>query len=335
MAGCTDQGNVSTWQQRIILERVLFLSLLSFLTVSCKVSDPGEYRETREQMGTLVSITVIDENGPSAAAAAFDEIERVESLMSTYIEHSEISRLNREGTVEASPDCLRVLERAGYFNRLSGGAFDITMKPLLDLYGASFDSTDQPPSAAAIEKALTLVSGGRMKIEGNTVKLAEGSSITLDGIAKGYAIDRAVAVLMEHGVEHALVDAGGDVRVVGDKCGSPWKVAMQDPRDPANHLAVIRLDNNSVATSGDYRRYFEPSMKHHHIIDPRTGYSAGELISVSVVAETAMDADALATSIFVMGAARGMALAESLEGVEALVVTSDREIIHTAGMPID
>lgn len=288
-------------------------------------------------MGTVVTITVLDSDlshGNRAIESAYRAIEGVENSMSTYRPESEISRLNREGTIEASEELLWVIGHAEGMRVGSHDAFDITVKPLLDLYAASFADRDGPPSDEEIGAMLARVGPEGLSIEGSRVTLKPGTTITLDGIAKGYAIDQAIEALRGEGIEHALVDAGGDVRVIGDKNGEPWRVAMQNPRDPADYLMVIELVDGAVATSGDYRRYFDPEMTYHHIVDPRSGRCAEELISVSVRAETAMGADGIATALFVLGAdwKSGVGnLVEGEDGVEAFAVTDDRRILKSSG----
>ncbi len=285
-------------------------------------------------MGTSVSITVLHSDAEAAGAAirsAYAAVDAVERSMSTYRPESEISRLNRAGTIDAGADLLTVTRSALEYHRLSGGAFDPTMLPLLDLHAQSFQDQSGPPSREQVEELLPRIDARGIRIEGRRISLPPGARMTLDAIAKGYAIDRAIEALRAAGIEHALVDAGGDVRAMGDKAGAPWQVAMQDPRDAQRFLAVIPLADAAVATSGDYRRYFDPDMRYHHILDPRTGESAEELISVSVQAETAMAADALATSVFVLGVESGLALIERLDGVEAFLVTEDREVVTSTG----
>lgn len=325
-------GLISTYQLNLALTFALLLSIS--LGASCDTEPPESYSRTLDQMGTPVSITVLHESATQAEAAiqaAFAEIDRIDALMSTYKDESEISRLNRDGRVETGPDMRLVVARALEFHHMSSGAFDITTKPLLELYERSYSTSGAPPSPAEISETLTHVDARQVRLEGHRITLPREVRITLDGLAKGYAIDRAIEVLKEQGITHALVNAGGDLRALGDKAGTPWRVALQNPRDPADYITEIDLADASVATSGDYRRYFDPAMKHHHILDPRTGASAEELISVTIRATTAMDADALSTSVFVLGPDRGMDLIESLAGTEALLITDDREILESSG----
>ncbi len=170
-------------------------------------------------------------------------------------------------------------------------------------------------------------------VDENQIQLTKpGMRVTLDGIAKGYIIDAAIRMLRAQGIYNALVNIGGDMRGVGvTTAGNPWKIALQHPRDPEVYLAVIHLADRAVATSGDYERYFLPDKRAHHIVDPKTGLSATSLISVTVVAEMAVDADALATAVFVMGPKNGLELIEISEGVEGLLVTKDREVLLSNG----
>jgi len=221
---------------------------------------------------------------------------RVDHLMSTWRETSQVSRLNREGRVAAGPELIHVLEQARTVSKISGGAFDITVKPLLDLFTRSFEEDGQPPAPPELETCLRLVDYRQIVIEGDQVSLPSGVEISLGGIAKGYAIDLAVAALQRGGIDHGLVNAGG------------------------------------VATSGDYERFFDAEKEWHHLIDPRTGGSAAGIVSVTVTAGSALDADALATAVFVLGEIDGLALVEELEGVEALLVTDGGVIAASTGM---
>ena len=315
--------------------RLLFYPGLILFAASCSGSTLPEIQQIRLQLGTSVSITVINENielAEQAVEAAFAEIERIDRLMSSYDEKSRISILNSKGSIEADSEIVDVLERARYFHQLSAGAFDITVEPLLRLFDKSFSERSAPPSDVEIEETLQLVGFDRIEVTSDRIYLPDGMKITLGGIAKGYAIDRAVAVLKEHGIERGLVNAGGDMRSIGSKGENSWKIALQNPRNGSDYIAILPLNDSAVATSGDYERYFDPDMRFHHIIDPRTGYSATELMSVTIVTETALDADALATAVFVSGVQDGMTLVNSMDNVEALIITSEGSIMTSNGL---
>ena len=286
---------------------------------------------TRELMGTIVTITVIGEDS-AAIELAFKEIEKVESLMSRYDPDSQVSALNSEGYIENADTLLiNVLRKAEYYSAISNGAFDVTVQPLLELYTESFRRKRKPPSDAEIKETLKLVDYANIMIAGDKVSFSkEGMKITLGGIAKGYAVDRAVEVLKQNGIKHALVNAGGDMRAIGSKGVEDWSIALRNPRDETDYITVIKLNDKAVATSGDYERYFIDKSQ-HHIINPKTGKSALGLISVTVITDKAIDADALATSVFVLGANKGLELIESLSGVEGLLITEEKEVIRSSG----
>lgn len=295
-----------------------------------------EYSDMRVLMGTDVEITVYSfepVDSVDAVNAAFNEIERINALLSNYENDSEVSRLNKEGIIhDASDDLLYNIEKAVYYSRLSDGAFDITIEPLLSLW-RNVGKTGVMPTDEEIERAKSLVNYENIYFDkkNKLVRLASNEmGINLGGIAKGYAVDRAIKILMDTGIESALVNAGGDLRAIGKKPGGMRQVALRNPRDENDFIAKINIINSSVATSGDYERYFVEK-KVHHILNPRTGYSADELISVTIVAEKAIDADALATAVFVLGPEQGLKLVEARDGVEGLLITKDKEIIRSSG----
>jgi thiamine biosynthesis lipoprotein len=317
---------------------LIVISLVTVLLLVCinEYAGPPEIERTEQVMGTYATITIIDGNTTRANIAmdaAFDEITRIEALMSLYNESSEVSSLNRAGTnwTALSRDTIYVLKKADYYSRISNGSFDITCNPLLNLWMVKAKEEGRMPTPEEIEDARELVGYDQLVIdvEGNRARFEkEGMSITLGGIAKGYAVDCACKKLTEAGIKHALVNIGGDMRAVGDKNGVPWEVALQNPRDKSEYITIIKLDNESVTTSGDYERYFfEDGKRVHHIIDPQTGYSADDCISVTVITKNCIDADALSTAVFVMGPERGKALLDEL-GVVGVIISSDKRIIN-------
>lgn len=293
--------------------------------------------ETRDALGTRATLTIIApdrQEGHQAIDAAFDEIGRLTSILSTYDPASPISRLNRDGAIDEAPDeLLFVLERAAEVARLSGGAFDITVQPVLDLYDRTFLDEGRAPTPEELRAAQALIGQEKIAVEGRRIAFeSPGMRISVDGIAKGFIIDRATEVLMEHGSEGSLVEIGGDLRAVGhpvDRDG--WTVGLQHPRARDEFLTRVTVSGRAVATSGDYEHYFVEDMSAHHLIDPRTGRSATGVISVTVVAPTALDADALATAVFVLGPDDGLALVERLGDTEALLVTAAGTALRSPG----
>ena len=313
----------------------LMVFLLIVLISGC-TAKLDEIKESKLLMGTTATITVVDQDkvkAEKAIEAAFAEIKRIEYLMSDFIENSQIGILNKKGRLEnADPEIIYIITKSNYYSNLSNGAFDITVQPILDLYKKSFEELKRPPSDEEIKEASNLINYTNIIINGSTIKLnKEGMKVTLGGIAAGYAIDKAADILEEKGIKHALIDIGGDIRAIGSKPGVPWRIALENPRNKAEYITIVELDNKSVATSGDYERYFEETKKFHHIINPKTGYSATDLISVTIIADKALDVDAISTSVFVLGPEKGLELIESLDNVEGLLITKDKEIIKSSG----
>jgi len=292
---------------------------------------------TRTRLGTLVTVTVVHPDASAAGAMvdeAFAEITRLEAILSRYRPDSPLSRLNAVGSIDDAPaELLEVMAQALDYARMSAGAFDPTVAPLHHLYASRAERGEGLPDAVAVASALPLVGYEGVRIEGAGVEFDRpGMSVTLDGIAKGYVVDRTVATLVGAGAERVLVDAGGDIASGGARSvDEPWTVAVQDPRDEHGTIDLVRLAGGCIATSGDYLQWFTEDRSAHHIIDPRTGHSPTHTASVSVVARTAMAADALSTAVMVLGPDAGVRLLEHLDGVEGLVVTKAGEAVRTKG----
>jgi FAD:protein FMN transferase len=290
-------------------------------------------RVTRPHLGTIVTVTVFhaDENaGHELVEKAFAEISRMEGILNRHSDSTPMAQLNREGTLANAPSELtHVLHRALEYSRLSDGAFDVTVAPVLTLYLNAHKAGTDLPSEAAVADALRLVDYRSVKIDGTTVSLAPGGSITMDAIAKGHVVDRAVAALVGGGAERVVVGAGGDMASGGTGTES-WNVGIQNPRAQGT-LGELVLTGECIATSGDYMQTFTADRRYNHIIDPRTGRSPEHTSAVTVIAQTAMDADALSTTTFVMGPEKGLVMLERLEGVEGLIVTKDQQQLATSG----
>jgi len=296
------------------------------------------FKETRSVMDTTVTIEVIGSNETNAVDAinhAFDEIYYVDELMNSYDNESELAILNRNGFLNnANPDIIYVLGRSNYYSEISDGAFDVTIKPILDLWKSKYSpgGTFAPPSTDEINETLKLINYSNIIIEGGDITLKPNMSIVLGGVAKGYAVDRAIESLKRDDIGNGFVNAGGDGRFIGFKENNmPWRIGLQNPNKTEDAITIMNLHDMAVATSGNYERYFSDAAKVSHISDPRTGYSSQELISATVIANNAMDADALATAVFVLGEVEGIEMIEELDGVECLVITADKTIIRSSG----
>ena len=295
-------------------------------------------RQTRTQMGTLVTITAVHPDAEAArmmVADTFDEIERLEGLLSRHRLGTPVWRLNESGVVRAPPrELLDVVQQGLDYSALTAGAFDITIAPVLNLYNSSFFDTGAAPPQGEVLRALALVGFQHVQVSDREIVFERaGMAVSLDGIAKGYIVDRAVAVLRERGATRVLLNAGGDMASAGESFeGDAWRIGLQDPRVADGSLGVLRLRGESLATSGDYMQYLTPDMSLHHIIDPRTGFSPAHTSGVSVVAPSAMEADALSTAVLVLGPGEGMELLDRLDGVEGMIVTKDQTVLRSRGL---
>jgi len=290
-------------------------------------------------MGTSIVVELwADERaaGEAAITAVMDEMRRIDRTMSPFKDDSELSRINREAyaaPVPISVEMARLIVRGAEFSELSGGAFDITYAAVGHLY----DYRNRVrPSDLELEKARAAIGwrGLLLDSQARTVRFAKpGMRIDLGGFAKGHAVDNATAILRRRGIGHAMVSAGGDSRVIGDRRGRPWTIGVRDPRRPGQVAAVLPLEDVSISTSGDYERYFDADgTRFHHLIDPATGKSPREIQSVTVLADDGLTSEALSKIVFVLGVERGMALVESQSGVDAVVVDAAGALHFSSGL---
>ena len=316
---------------------ILLISLLYFHYERHRVKSVGD---VRLMLGTVVEITVLGEDEEEllrAVNTAFDRMAEIEAVADRYTGDSEISRMNRtaaDGPVFVSDDMIEMLLMAEALSERTEGAFDITIAQLLDLWG--FTNEPRLPAPEEIEALLSSVCHSCVVVDDENMTVyydAPDLSVDLGGIAKGYAVDEAVKVLKSLSVTSAVINAGGDMAVVGKKGDVPWRIGIQHPRDSQELIAVLDIADRSVVTSGDYERFFfTDGVRYHHIIDPRTGYPAGMTMSVTVVTDNTAVADALATAYFVMGPEKALETARRTDGIDILVVDSDGNLTHTDGL---
>ena len=292
-------------------------------------------------MGTELRFSAYtnDETGAVAAMEkAFAEINRLETMMTTWKPDSEISRINANAgiaPVAVSDETLEVFEMAQRASKLSGGAFDITFYAMHGLWKFDEDLEKKVPPAAEVKKRMALIDYRKLQVDAKkkTVFLTQkGMGISLGGIAKGYAVDRAAAVLKRAGFGDAIVQAGGDLLCAGSKDGNPWKAGIRDPRGDRNDsFAMIALIDSAFSTAGDYERFFFlDGKRYHHIIDPKTGNPATKSRSVTIYAPTALLADALDDAVFILGWQKGIALIDSLPEDVGAVVVDDHGQVHVS-----
>lgn len=295
-------------------------------------------------MDTFVRLVVDGPNAETILQQAVDEMARLEGILSAHIEGSEVWKVNKSmgQPVGVSPEVIDVLEKAKLVYEQSNGAFDVTIGAVLRLWGFGTDEM-AVPTAENLAEVLQGVGFHNVTFDrvSGTVQLTNPhTQLDLGGVAKGYIVDRTMSFIRAQGVKSAIVDAGGDVRILGGRPGQyVWdkpraaRVGVQDPVSPEDLVAVVEISDGSVLTSGDYERFFvEDGVRYTHIIDPRTGYPVRGLTSVTIVTEEAALADAIATAVMVMGKTAGLDLINSWAGVEGMLITEDEEIIMSTGM---
>ncbi len=327
----------------LAIASVLIVAL--FILAGCRASPPARVSESEFLLGTVVTITIHDHQHAGAAInAAFDRAREIQALMSANeadYDDTELIRVNRNAgrrPVEVSDETFYVVTEAIRFAEMTGGAFDPTVLPLFRLWG--MDSPDPAvPDEREIREVLELVGYEAVEIdpERRTVYLPRpGMQLDLGGIAKGYAVNESARVMREMGVNHAILDFGGDIVTIGTRPdGSPWRIGVQHPGGQRGQfLGILGSVNESVVSSGAYERFFvENGVRYHHIFDPDTGMpSDAGPTSVTVVGPDATTTDALSTAIFVMGVERGLELIASLSGYEAIVSTDDHRLYVTGGL---
>ncbi|HUG73869.1 MAG TPA: FAD:protein FMN transferase [Steroidobacteraceae bacterium] len=290
-------------------------------------------------MGTRCAVQLWAEDpaaGEASIAAVFAEMRRIDALMSTYKPDSEVSRLNASAAaapMAISAELFALLETSQEYSRLSDGAFDITYASVGYLYDYR---ARQRPDDASIAAALPGVDYRQLRLDPvrRTVAFGRpGMRIDLGGIAKGHAVDRGIEVLRGRGVTRAMVNAGGDTRVIGDRFGQPWVIGIRHPDRSEEIVLRIPLVDAAFSTSGDYERYFdEDGVRHHHILDPKTGRSPHEVRSVTVIASTATRTDGLTKTVFILGPQAGIAFIDGLTDADAIVIAADGKVSYSKGL---
>jgi len=318
----------------------LKICVINFIFFSgCTKAVSPLVKQTRICLGTIVEITVADrDKSPQfvngAIKEAFTEIERIDDLLSRFKPKSDISRINADAykrMTKVSPETINLIEKSVTFSRLSNGAFDISIYPLLEIWGLTGNPVFDIPTAEELTEAMDKVGYQNIDIIKQQQSIFLGRpamKLDLGGIAKGYAVDKAIAVLKRTGLNNALVNAGGDIYCLGRRSETEkWAVAVQDPRKPEGILTTLEIEGRAVATSGDYQKYVEINGKRYsHIINPKSGYPCTDLpASVTVLAKDCLRADALATSTFVLGPQRGMDLINQLKDTEAILISAKGE----------
>ncbi len=322
----------------------LRLSLVLLLMLISMASRAEWATHTGQAMGTRISIELWHPD-PSVRQQAIDavmgEMQRIDQAFSPWIETSELYRINSKAAESPQPisdELALLLERSLFYAHLTNGAFDITFASI----GWFYDyRAGQKPDTQQTHALLPAVDFRKLVFDRKNQTLAFAHPdlrIDLGGIAKGYAVDRAIDLLRELGISHGTVSAGGDSRVLGDRRGRPWMIGIKKPRSlpgDTEPAIVLPLEDAAISTSGDYERYFidpETGERVHHIINPRTGKPAGGIASVTVIGREGMDTDALSTSVFVLGVADGLVLINQLPGFDCIIIDSAGQVHYSHGL---
>ena len=331
----------------IIRRLVVILFLPAF--VGCQdppPSTPGGPRlieRSHQSMGAEAHLSAWTDDEPAAVAAfeaVFAELERLESLMSVWRPGSDIVRLNDAAgrqPVKVSSEVMDALRTSREVGDWTKGGFDVTFAALADVWKFDHDQDDRVPTSEETRARLPLVDYRALELDvaaGTAYLKRRGMRAHLGGIGKGFAVDRASALLRSRGFHDFMIQFGGDLYVGGSRGGRPWRLGIRDPRGPADRsFAAIDLRDSSFSTSGDYERFFmHDGRRYHHILNPHTGEPARGCRSVTIAARTATLADALSTGVFVIGPAEGMALIERLPDVEGVIVTDENRVLVSSGL---
>lgn len=321
------------------LNLALRFALVCAALTTAQYAHADWYKDQQNIMGTVIRVELYHDDSSVARAsinAVMEEMRRIDRLMSPYKADSELSQLNAhaaERAVQVSAELFELIKTSIHYSGITDGAFDITFASAGQLYDYRKGIR---PSAKQLQQAIKKIDYHYLQLNERqkSIKYAqEGVRIDLGGIAKGYAVDNGIAILKRKGIRHAIITAGGDSRIIGDRKGRPWMIGIRDPRKSGSVKGTIPLIDSALSTSGDYERYFVRNGEHfHHILLPKTGTSAKALRSVTILGPDATTTDALSTSVFVLGPEKGMALVEKLAGIEAILIDQHDTMIYSSGL---
>lgn len=318
--------------------KLIIISFLSGLLVNTPVCAEW-FKASKAIMGTAINVELWHTDKKAAEEniqRVFAEMHRIDQLMSPYKKDSEVSLINTQATkypVKISTELFNLVTKAINVSKLSGGAFDITFASVGYLYDYR---KKKNPTKKEISQRLQSINYKNIKLDPNKQTIfftKENTRIDLGGIAKGHAVDNTIKLLQQQGIKQAMVSAGGDTRILGDKKGRPWYVGIRHPRGKNKSAVILPLSNTAISTSGDYERYFiKDNVRHHHIINPSSGDSARELRSVSILGANSTTTDALSTTVFILGLNKGMKLVSSLKNIEAIIIDNKGQMHYSTGL---
>lgn len=309
--------------------------IVIILMIVCLISSCSNNKESRVQlfcMDTVMDLRAYGEEGNNAVKNAEEELKHLETLFDRKSGTSDIHNIN--SGKEVSEETEEILKKALEISAKTNGAFDITVSPVMDLWGF-YDSNYSVPSDTDIKNALKSVNYKNIFFNNGKINILNNAGIDLGGIAKGYASDKVIEIFKDYGIKSAIINLGGNVFALGRRSdGKMWTVAITDPFDKENYALTLEIEDKAVITSGGYQRFFEENGKrYHHIIDPKTGYPAQSGIeSVTVISSNAAEADALSTALFVMGKDKAAEFLKKNKNIDAVIITDEKKIYYTPAL---
>ncbi|MDD5758878.1 MAG: FAD:protein FMN transferase [Desulfobulbaceae bacterium] len=297
-----------------------------------------EYKvsKTKLSMGSFLAITIVHpsrDEAENAMGLAFDEVDRLSKILSRHDPSTPIAHLNQTGSLTAAPpEVMDVVSRALYYNRVTNGAFDITVQPVVDLYKNSF-AAGHKPTEGEITNLLPRIGSEHVRVSDNTISFERPNmGVTLDGIAPGYIVDRVSALLVKLGVSNHLINCSGDIRTSGSAANAKqWTVAIQDPNHQKAYPDIVSMGTGAISTSGNYEIFYDKEKTFHHIVTPKTGHSPLLATSVTTSASSLMEADALATGMMVMTPVESLNLMAQHTNCQCFIIGRDNTTTHSAG----
>ena len=315
------------------------LTCLAFVAALPRAAHAEWHKRTDAIMGTRIYVELWDTDaahGEASIDAVMAEMRRIDELMSHYKPESELSSINQhaaDAPVVVDKELFDLIKLSTHYSEITEGAFDITYASVGYLYNYP---DHVRPTEAQIKAALPAVNWRNMKFDDAHHSVFfehKGMRIDLGGIGKGYAVDRGIDILQKRGIQHAVVTAGGDSRIIGDHMGRAWLVAIRHPDDPSKVVTRIPLSDAAMSTSGDYERYFdENGVRYHHIIDPKTGHSASKVRSATIIGPTATQTDGMSKTAFVLGPEKALEIINRMPEYDAVVVAPDGKVFYTNGL---
>ena len=324
-----------------LLTVALVIFTLINVTACNRSVDKKPVTKTNFMLNTLIKIQAFGPNASEAIDKAFNRIADIEKKMTVKAESSEVIEINKragEGFYTVSSDTFFVIKKSLQYAKLSKGKFDITVGPLVKLWGIGTEEA-RVPITSEINETLPLVDYRQVELnedENGVFLKKHGMAIDLGGIAKGYAADEVVKILRQNGVESGIADLGGNIFVLGSKPdGKPWKIGLQNPFDTRGSIfAIVEVTDKTLVTSGPYERFFKKNEKmYHHILDTYSGFPVENgLMGVTIVSDVSIDADALSTAVFSLGLEDGMKFVEEQKHIDAVFITNDYKVYTSSGI---